>query len=111
MNGGSAERKESARNILFFWVGIYHQKKRGFGIRNGRKERRMKDDTISRQAANDALENIDCSDGIGISALKCDVVKDALNAIKALPPAQLAQRWIPCSERLPEPDRSVLVQL
>ena len=48
----------------------------------------MKDDTISRQAAIDALENIDCSDGIGISTLKCDVVEDALNAIKALPSAQ-----------------------
>lgn len=69
----------------------------------------MNDDTISRQAAIDALENIDCSDGIGISALKCDVVEDALNAIKALPPAQLAQRWIPCSEKLPEEDTEVLI--
>ena len=45
-------------------------------------------DIINRQAAIDALENIDCSDGIGISALKCDVVEDALNAIKVLPSAQ-----------------------
>ena len=45
-------------------------------------------DCISRQAAIDALENIDCSDGIGISALKCDVVEDAINAINALPSAQ-----------------------
>lgn len=48
MNGGSAEREESARNILFFLASIYHQKKRGFGIRgfgigNGRKERRCKE--------------------------------------------------------------------
>ena len=45
-------------------------------------------DCISRKAAIDALENIDCSDGIGISALKCDVVEDAINAINALPSAQ-----------------------
>lgn len=54
-------------------------------------------DTISRQAAIDALENIDCSDGIGISALKCDVVEDAINAINALPSAQPERkrgRWI-----------------
>lgn len=54
-------------------------------------------DCISRQAAIDAFENIDCSDGIGISALKCDVVEDAINAINALPPAQpgrMRGRWI-----------------
>ena len=39
----------------------------------------------------DALENIDCSDGVGLSALKCDVVDDAVNAIKALSSADLTQ--------------------
>ena len=54
-------------------------------------------DLIGRQAAIDALENIDCSDGIGISALKCDVVEDALNAIKALPstqPERKKGKWV-----------------
>lgn len=45
-------------------------------------------DLIKRQDAIDALEKIDCSDGVGISALKCDAVDDALKAIEALPPAQ-----------------------
>ncbi len=56
-------------------------------------------DTISRQAALDALEKIDCSDGVGISSLKCDAVDDAVTAIKVLPSAQ---QWISCSERMPE---------
>jgi len=43
------------------------------------------DDMISRQAALDALEGIDCSDGVGISTLKCDTVNDAITVIKALP--------------------------
>ena len=42
-------------------------------------------DLISRQAALDALEGIDCSDGVGISTLKCDTVNDAITVIKALP--------------------------
>ena len=45
-------------------------------------------DLISRQAAIDAVENIDCSDGVGISALKCEAVDDGVTAIKALPSAQ-----------------------
>lgn len=40
---------------------------------------------IELDAALDALGNIDCSDGVGISALKCDVVDDAVTTIKALP--------------------------
>ena len=46
-------------------------------------------DCISRQAAIEALEKIDCSDGVGISSLKCDAVDDAVTAIKALPSAQM----------------------
>jgi len=45
-------------------------------------------DLISRQAAIDAIEEIDCSDGVGLSALKCDAVNDAVATIKALPLAQ-----------------------
>lgn len=45
-------------------------------------------DTISRQQAIEAVENIDCSDGVGISALKCEAVDDVITAIKALPSAQ-----------------------
>ncbi len=45
-------------------------------------------DPIDRRAALDALEKIDCSDGVGVSALKCDAIDDAVTAIKALPPAQ-----------------------
>ena len=54
-------------------------------------------DCISRQAAIDALEEIDCSDGDGLSALKCDAVDDAIVTIKALPSAQQKRkkgRWI-----------------
>lgn len=48
----------------------------------------LNNDCISRQAAIDAVENIDCSDGVGISALKCEAVDDGVTAIKALPSAQ-----------------------
>ena len=51
------------------------------------------DDMIQRQAALDALGNIDCSDGVGFSALKYDAINDAVTAIKALPSAQPG--WIP----------------
>ena len=40
---------------------------------------------IELDAALDALEGIDCSDGVGISTLKCDTVNDAITVIKALP--------------------------
>ena len=48
----------------------------------------MKDDTISRREAINALEKID---GVGLSAWKCDVllsVDDAVATIKALPPVK-----------------------
>jgi hypothetical protein len=55
-------------------------------------------DLISRQAALDALEKIDCSDGVGISSLKCDAVEDAVTAIKVLPTVDAVPvvhgRWI-----------------
>ena len=68
-----------------------------------------KEDLISRKAAIDAVENIDCSDGVGISALKCEAVGDVVTAIKALPSAQPEQQWIPVSEKLPGENEFVLV--
>jgi len=56
-------------------------------------------DIISRQAAIDAIGNYLKKDGDQI--VIADVV-DAAVAIGRLPSAQPEQRWIPCSERLPE---------
>ena len=56
----------------------------------------MSEDSISRQAAIDAVYK---SSGTGT----------ALKALKALPSAQPEQRWIPCSERLPEEGVNVLL--
>lgn len=56
------------------------------------------DDMISRQAALDALGNIDCSDGVGFSALKCDAVDDAITVIKESQPVDAVPvvhgRWV-----------------
>ena len=53
---------------------------------------------IELDAALDALEGIDCSDGVGISTLKCDTVNDAITVIKALPTVDAVPvrhgRWI-----------------
>ena len=59
-------------------------------------EKIVKDNLVSQQMVLDILENIDCSDGIGLSAFKCDVVNDAITAIKALPFIQsekIRGRW------------------
>ena len=53
-------------------------------------------DLINRQAAIDALEKIDCSDGVGISSLKCDAVDDAITAIKVLPSARPERTCVNC---------------
>ena len=68
----------------------------------------MKDDLISRQAAIDALGNVDCSDGVGFRALKYDAINDAVTAIKALPSAQ---QWIPCNVVLPKESGDYLVTI
>ena len=74
----------------------------------------MTDDLISRQVAIDAL----CA----VCGKACDKSKFVYNApqdeqvilcpehycLCTLPSAQPEQRWIPCSERLPEDDREVL---
>ena len=66
-----------------------------------------KTDTISRQAAIDALADMHCkSDEDGYVWI---IRSDAWARIDALPSAQPEQRWIPCSERLPENRLYVLV--
>ena len=54
----------------------------------------MKDDAISRRAAIEAVSH-GCQEWRGIFG-RCE------ENILALPSAQPEQRWIPCSERLPE---------
>ena len=61
------------------------------------------EDTISRQAAIDACHNYE--DGKDAYAYG-DVVEKRL---KTLPSAEPDQRWIPCSERVPEEDTEVLI--
>ena len=57
------------------------------------------DDLISRQAAIDAaIEATKKWDGLYPQGLNCEIQE----AVNALPSAQPEQRWIPCSERLPE---------
>lgn len=45
-------------------------------------------DTISRQAALDALNKLDVSDGVEISSVACDLQKEAIRSIENLPSAQ-----------------------
>jgi len=62
-------------------------------------------DTISRQAAIDGKISIQRANGVEIYS--DDVVP--VEYLKALPSAQPEQQWIPCSERLPENIRPVIV--
>ena len=65
-------------------------------------------DTIYRKAAIDAIYF--CTD-IYIGNLPTMIDKaDAYKALDALPSAQPEQRWIPCSERLPEDTAIVTVE-
>ena len=66
------------------------------------------EDTISRQAAIDAIR-ASTSKYTGFMEMEMYTDDDAVEAIEGLPSAQPEQRWIPCSERLPEPDERVLV--
>lgn len=56
-------------------------------------------DTISRQAAIDAIEQ---------KAYRHTYIEQIVDIINGLPSAQPEQRWIPCSERLPEDYTDVL---
>ena len=77
------------------------------------------DDLISRQAAIDALDVLCQEHRYRIPGKRetysqyneawQDALDRAENAIGNLPPAQPEQRWIPCSERLPEDIRPVIV--
>lgn len=61
----------------------------------------MKNDTISRQAAIEALKMAE-------ALVRAFGYHAAIDAVEALPPAQPG--WIPCSERLPEKRKYVLCQ-
>ena len=72
------------------------------------------DDTISRQAAINAIEfgityataiNIETGEATELFQEGNDELKKAVKRVKGLPSAQ---RWIPCSERLPEYGVAVL---
>ena len=66
----------------------------------------MKDDTISRQAAIEALEETKQSDPFNRYEYQNIGIDWSIDAIKALPSAQ---RWISCEERLPEEEKAYLV--
>ena len=63
-------------------------------------------DLISREAAIDVADNYmdadDCSGG--------DVAQDIIDDLIALPSIQPEQKWIPCKDKMPEPDQLVLMQ-
>ena len=63
------------------------------------------DDLISKKAANDTL----CDNCDHVEAVCPHYPCKQYIAIENLPSAQPEQRWIPCSERLPEDIRPVIV--
>ena len=67
------------------------------------------DDLISRQAAIDALGHMMDTDGFrdGWAVSRANV--DCM--LRALPSAHPEQRWIPCSERLPDKCQMVIIWL
>ncbi len=74
----------------------------------------MKDDTISRQDAIDAI----CMEWCNVKHQDCKHKKDDYywcdgceTVLQTLPYLPSAQQWIPCSERLPEDYTDVLVWL
>ena len=64
-------------------------------------------DTISRQAALDAIKKLEKP---APTAQHLSAIFDCEDTIEALPSAQPEQRWIPCSERLPEGITQVIIQ-
>lgn len=63
-------------------------------------------DLIERQAAIKAIENLqDCYNGFSDTYDKACII----GALEEVPSAQPEQRWIPVTERLPEPLQEVLV--
>ena len=66
------------------------------------------DDLISRQAAIDAIR-ASTQKYTGFMEMEMYTDDDAVEAIINLPSAQPDTQWIPCSERLPDNDESVLI--
>ena len=66
-------------------------------------------DLISRQAAIDAI----CKEGTRLerngTVAMCEIKQWCIDLLEQLPSAQPEQRWIPCSERLPEEPYGCLV--
>lgn len=66
-------------------------------------------DLISRQAAIDAIEKLFSHVGTEYECGKDDGLTIAQYEIEDLPSAQPEQRWIPCSEKLPEKDGEYII--
>ena len=69
-------------------------------------------DTISRQAAIDAIEESRWerfTRGDYFQVFAVDALEEATLIIKSIPSAQQEQRWIPVSQRLPEKGQTCLV--
>ena len=73
----------------------------------------MQDDLISRQAAIYAIWNTEKHDVKSTLAYnrRLKQLAKIINAVANLPSAQPEQRWIPCSERLPENKTYVLTTI
>lgn len=79
----------------------------------------MSDDLISRLAAIDAILRLTTFASVrelyeyvqehNLTEMWCGGINDAIDAVIAVPSAQPEQRWIPCSERLPEEDGLYIV--
>ena len=67
-------------------------------------------DLISRQAAIELAMQY-CTDDDGSCSKADRDIRELLDDLENLPSAQPEQQWIPCSERLPEPDEEVFVYL
>ena len=67
------------------------------------------DDLISRQQTIDALKSRKTAEQSSAGIMRNAVVDFCIGIIKKLPSIQPEQRLIPCSERLPEIDKDVLV--
>ena len=67
------------------------------------------DDLISRQMAIDAIRNIRATTGTHDDEVLLIDKAEAQTELMLLPSAQPEPQWIPCSERLPEDIRPVIV--
>ena len=70
---------------------------------------RTMSDLISRQDAIDALDGIIVVGGRNSAVRMMGYIKAVRDRLKQLPSAQPELKWIPCSERLPEQGKPVLV--